>query len=81
MFLLIKYRMVENQIQIILKHMGVDYFNIYSPVTRTTSIRVLFSLSSIYKLYVYQMNVKMTFLNRDLKEKVYMEQIESYTSK
>jgi len=81
MFLLIKYRMVENQIQIILKHMGVDYFNIYSPVTRTTSIRVLFSLSSIYKLYVYQMNVKMTFLNRDLKEKVYMEQTESYTSK
>jgi hypothetical protein len=73
--------MVENQIQIILKHMGVDYFNIYSPVTRTTSIRVLFSLSSIYKLYVYQMNVKMTFLNRDLKEKVYMEQNESYTSK
>jgi hypothetical protein len=73
--------MVENQIQIILKHMGVDYFNIYSPVTRTTSIRVLFSLSSIYKLYVYQMNVKMTFLNRDLKEKVYMEQTESYTSK
>jgi hypothetical protein len=73
--------MVENQIQIILKHVGVDYFNIYSPVTRTTSIRVLFSLSSIYKLYVYQMNVKMTFLNRDLKEKVYMEQNESYTSK
>jgi hypothetical protein len=73
--------MVENQIQIILKHVGVDYFNIYSPVTRTTSIRVLFSLSSIYKLYVYQMNVKMTFLNRDLKEKVYMEQTESYTSK
>ena len=71
MFLLIKYRMVENQIQIILKHMGVDYFNIYSPVTRTTSIRVLFFLSSIYKLYVYQMNVKMTFLNRDLKESVY----------
>jgi len=81
MFLLMKYRMVENQIQIILKHVGVDYFNIYSPVTRTTSIRVLFSLSSIYKLYVYQMNVKMTFLNRDLKEKVYMEQTESYTSK
>jgi hypothetical protein len=27
------------------------------------------------------MNVKMTFLNRDLKEKVYMEQTESYTSK
>ena len=71
MFLLIKYRMVENQIQIILKHVGVDCFNIYSPVTRTTSIRVLFSLSSIYKLYVYQMNVKMTFLNRDLKESVY----------
>ena len=75
-----KYRMLENQIQIILRHMGVDYFNIYSLVTRTISIRLLSSLSSTYKLYVHQMNVKMTFLNRDLKEKVYMEQTEGYTS-
>jgi hypothetical protein len=55
---------------------GVDYFDTYSPVVRVTLIRVLFALASIYKLYVHQMDVKTTFLNGDLKEKVYMEQHE-----
>jgi hypothetical protein len=40
---------------------GVDYFDIYSPVARITSIRVLFVLASIYKLHVHQMDVKTTF--------------------
>jgi len=47
-------------------------------VARITSIRVLFILTSIYKLYVHQMDVKMTFLNGDLKEEVYMEQPEGF---
>jgi hypothetical protein len=47
-------------------------------VARITSIRVLFALASIYKLYVHQMDVKTTFLNRDLKEEVYMEQPEGF---
>jgi hypothetical protein len=42
------------------------------------SIRVLFALTSIYKLYVHQMDVKTTFLNRDLKEEVYIEQLEGF---
>jgi len=57
---------------------GVDYFDTYSPVARITSIRVLFALASIYKLYVHQMDVKTAFLNGDLKEKVYMEQPEGF---
>jgi len=32
---------------------GVDYFDTYSLVARITSIRVLFALASIYKLYVH----------------------------
>jgi hypothetical protein len=43
-----------------------------------TSIIVLFALTSFYKLYVHQMDVKTIFLNRDLKEKVYMEQSEGF---
>jgi hypothetical protein len=39
-----------------------------------TLIIVLFALTSFYKLYVHQMDVKTTFLNGNLKEKVYMEQ-------
>ena len=53
---------------------GVYYFDTYSPVARITSIRVLFALASIYKLYVHQMDVKTAFLNGDLKEEVYMKQ-------
>jgi len=57
---------------------GVDYFDTYSLVARMTSNRVLFALPSIYKLYVHQMDGKTTFLNGDLKEKVYMKQPEGF---
>jgi hypothetical protein len=53
---------------------GIYYFETYSPVARITSIRVLFALASIYKLYVHQMDVKTAFLNGDLKKEVYMKQ-------
>ena len=53
---------------------GVDYFDTYSSAAIITSIKFLFALTSIYKLYAHQMDVKMTFLNGDLKEKVYIEQ-------
>ena len=57
---------------------GIDYFDTYAPVARITSIRVLLSLSSIYDLFVHQMDVKTAFLNGDLDEEVYMEQPEGF---
>ncbi|GAA0164988.1 hypothetical protein LIER_39889 [Lithospermum erythrorhizon] len=48
------------------------------PVSRITSIRMLFALASIYNLYVHQMDVKTAFLNGDLTEEVYMEQPEGF---
>lgn len=57
---------------------GIDYFDTYAPVARITSIRVLLALSSIYNLYVHQMDVKTAFLNGDLDEEVYMEQPEGF---
>ena len=50
----------------------------YSPVTRIASIRILFTIASIYKLVVHQMDVKTAFLNGDLEEEIYMEQPEGY---
>jgi hypothetical protein len=41
-------------------------------------LEFLFTLALIYKLYVHQIDVKMTFLNGDLKEEVYMEQPEGF---
>lgn len=49
---------------------GLDYFVIYSPVTRITSIRMLVAIAALHK------NVKTTFLNCDVDEEIYMEQPE-----
>ncbi|XP_070036035.1 uncharacterized protein [Nicotiana tomentosiformis] len=57
---------------------GLDYFDTYSPVTRITSIRVLVALAAVYGLEIHQMDVKITFLNGELKEEIYMEQLESF---
>ena len=53
----------------------VDYFETYVPMARITSIRILFALTSVHNLFVHQMYVKMAFLNGDLNEEVYMEQL------
>ena len=59
----------------------VDYFDTYVPVARITSIRILFALTSIYKPFVHQIDVKTEFLNGDLNEEVYMEQSEGFVLK
>ena len=60
---------------------GIDYFDVYAPVARITSIRILFALASIHNLFVHQMDVKTTFLNGDFNEEVYMEQSEGFVLK
>ncbi|RVW92427.1 Retrovirus-related Pol polyprotein from transposon TNT 1-94 [Vitis vinifera] len=57
---------------------GIDYFDTYASVARTTSIRILFALASIHNLFVHQMDAKTAFLNGDLNEEVYMEQPEGF---
>ncbi|GJU73263.1 zinc finger, CCHC-type containing protein [Tanacetum coccineum] len=53
---------------------GLDYFDTYALVARTTTTRILIALASINKLIIHQMDVKTTFLNGKLEEEVYMEQ-------
>jgi hypothetical protein len=52
---------------------GEDFFDTYSPVARLTTIHVLLSLAVSHGLLVHQMDVKTTFLNRELDEEIYME--------
>ena len=47
-------------------------------LTRLSTIRVLLALASIYNLEIHQMDVKTTFLNGDLEEKIYMNQPEGF---
>ena len=53
---------------------GVDFNEIFALVARMESIRVLLSLACHLKFKFYQMDVKPAFLNRFLKEDVYVAQ-------
>ncbi|GJZ77818.1 retrovirus-related pol polyprotein from transposon TNT 1-94 [Tanacetum coccineum] len=57
---------------------GLDYFDTYSPVTRITSIRMILAIAALRNLEIHQMDVKMTFLNGDLEEEIYMNQPEGF---
>ena len=57
---------------------GVDYFDTYSPVTRITSIRMLIAIAVLHNLEIHQMDVKIAFLNGELNEEIYMEQLEGF---
>ncbi|GKB07087.1 zinc finger, CCHC-type containing protein [Tanacetum coccineum] len=53
---------------------GINYFDTYAPVARITTIRLLLALAATHNLLIHQMDVKVTFLNGDLDEEVYMKQ-------
>jgi hypothetical protein len=53
---------------------GVDFGDIFSPVEKLTSIRVLMSLAATFNMEIEQMDMKTTFLHGDLEEEIYMKQ-------
>jgi hypothetical protein len=60
---------------------GVDFSEIFSPVEKITSIRVLMSLAATFDLEIEHMDVKTTFLHGDMEEEVYMKQLEGFVVK
>ena len=57
---------------------GIDYSEIFSPVVRHTSIRVLLSIVAAQDLELEQMDVKTAFLHGHLEESIYMEQPQGF---
>jgi hypothetical protein len=57
---------------------GEDFFDTYSPVARLTTIRALLSMATSYGLIVHQMDVKIAFLNAELNEDIYMDQLDGF---
>lgn len=53
---------------------GIDYKEIFSPVVKYTTIRVMPALIVQYDLEVEQIDVKTVFLHDDLDETIYMVQ-------
>ena len=61
--------------------MGIDFGDIFSPVSKVTSIRLLLSVVAAFDFEVEQMYVKTTFLHEDLAEEIYMKQPEGFLVK
>ena len=57
---------------------GLDFEEVFSPVVKHTSIRVLFALSVQLGWFCHQIDIKTAFLNGTIKEEIYMRQPEGF---
>jgi hypothetical protein len=57
---------------------GIDYDEIFAPVARYTSIRIIISLATVFGWKLHQMDVKTAFLNGEVEQEVYIEQPEGF---
>jgi hypothetical protein len=60
---------------------GENFFDTYSPIARLIIIRVLLSLAASHGLLIYQMYIKIAFLNGELEEEIYMTQSDRFVVK
>lgn len=59
---------------------GEDFVEIFAPVARAPTIRLLLSMAGKHKFHVKQFDVKTAFLNGNLEEEIYMKQPEGFKS-
>ncbi|KAE8706195.1 hypothetical protein F3Y22_tig00110403pilonHSYRG00175 [Hibiscus syriacus] len=57
---------------------GIDYDEVFAPVARLETIRLIISLATQNKWKIHQMDVKSAFLNGVLEEEVYIHRINKY---
>ncbi|GJV43990.1 retrovirus-related pol polyprotein from transposon TNT 1-94 [Tanacetum coccineum] len=57
---------------------GIDFEESFAPVTCIEAIRIFISNAAYKNMTVYQMDVKIAFLNRELCEEVYVSQLEGF---
>ena len=65
--------------------LGIDFGDIFSPLAKVASIRLLLSVAVAFDFEVEQMDVKIdvmtSFLHGDLEEEIYMKQPEGIVVK
>lgn len=57
---------------------GMDFDEVFAPVARLDSVRLLLTLAAQEGWIVHHMDVKSAFLNEELKEEVYVVQPPDY---
>nr|GFB19561.1 retrovirus-related Pol polyprotein from transposon TNT 1-94 [Tanacetum cinerariifolium] len=60
------------------KEEGIDFKEYFAPVARIEAIRIFIANAAHKNMTIYQMDVKMAFLNMELKEEVYVSQPEGF---
>ncbi|CAI9787682.1 unnamed protein product [Fraxinus pennsylvanica] len=62
------------------KH-GIDYTEVYAPVARMETVRMVVALAAQRNWKIFQLDVKSTFLHGELDEDIYVEQPKGYEVK
>ena len=57
---------------------GIDYDEMFAPVARYTSIRIIMAIVAEMGWRIHQMDVKTAFLNDILEEEVYIERAQGF---
>ncbi|KAH9746316.1 hypothetical protein KPL70_004379 [Citrus sinensis] len=57
----------------------IDFNEIFSPVVRLTTVRIVLAMCATFDLHLEQLDVKTAFLHGELEEEIYMLQPEGFT--
>jgi hypothetical protein len=61
-----------------LQKQGVDFEEVYAPVSKHTSLRALLAVLAARDMELHQLDVKTAFLNGELEKEIYMQQAQGY---
>lgn len=60
---------------------NIDFDEIFSPMVKMTSIKIVLGLAPSLNLKIEQLDVKTVFLHGDLHQEIYIEQLEGFEEK
>ncbi|GKD25500.1 retrovirus-related pol polyprotein from transposon TNT 1-94, partial [Tanacetum coccineum] len=60
------------------QEVGIDFKESFSPVVRLEAIRIFLAFVAYINMVIYQMDVKTAFLNGNLREEVYVSQLDGF---